>query len=148
MIATARNFPMPAWAWVALYSVFAVEMYIIKAPRSWKPWSRRADRAKARRSVSYTSRTVSRRSFVSPADAATDRLVAAYEGQITGNHTEPEVMAEEHKHLVAAGLLDPDQPTPWSHHQWRTQASRDFTPEERMVLRYNFLPEANGAASA
>lgn len=138
----ARNFPLPTWAWIVIYSVFAIEMYIIKAPRSWKPWSRRADRARAARTARATSyaHPPIRPSYNARADAALDRAVAAYEGQITGNATDPAVMAEEHKNLVAAGLLDPDQPTPWSHHQWRQAATSDFTPEERMVIRGNLLP--------
>jgi hypothetical protein len=132
---------MPVWAWIAIYAVFIIEMYIIKAPRSWKPWARRHDRARAQRASAYAKREF-RPSHITRTDARTDRVIAAYEGVVTGNSTDPAVMVQEQQHLVENGLLDPDQPTPWAHYQWLQNASRDFTPEERMVIRSNFLPEA------
>ena len=145
MTSATQNFPMPTWGYVALYTIFAIEMYVFFAPRSWKPWARRHDRAvaahAARRAAAYAARPATKMSARDKADARTDRYIAACEGRITGNDSEFEVMAEEHRHMEEAGLLDPDQPTPWSHYQWRQKQTKEFTPEERMIIRYRLFPE-------
>ena len=37
--------------------------------------------------------------------------------------------------LRSLGLLDPDQPTRWSHLEYRRRMQADFTPTERSLIR-------------
>jgi len=67
-------------------------------------------------------------------DALDDALIAAAEHHdFRSNH--PEVMRLEHEHLIKAGLLDPDEPTRWSHLQHQRRMQAEFTPIERQMIR-------------
>lgn len=37
--------------------------------------------------------------------------------------------------LRAAGVIEPDEPTPVSHARWRARARAEFTPQERELIR-------------
>lgn len=50
--------------------------------------------------------------------------------------TDAEVeMFLEHERLVDAGLLDPDQPTPWGHLVHLRRMEAEFRPQERRLIR-------------
>ena len=68
-------------------------------------------------------------------DAQLDAIVSAHEGRITGDITDPHLMLAEHSALVDAGVLDPDQPTPWSHHAHMEALRAEFTSTERATIR-------------
>lgn len=69
-------------------------------------------------------------------DARLDAHIAVVEhGRVTGNTTDPNVMWSEHHHLVDAGLLDPDEPTPWTQYQYQRRLFGEFTPQERARIR-------------
>jgi hypothetical protein len=68
-------------------------------------------------------------------DAHFDAVVAAHEHP-TGNHPQtPAVMQAQHHALAEAGLLNPDEPTPWAHHLYQQRLRAEFTPDERAELR-------------
>jgi len=128
---------MPAWSLIVIWAIAILEIYVLGAPRSWKPWLRHRPRANTTAARSGPTAHYTR----SPADDLLDSYIAADEGQITGTTTYPQTMKREHESLVAAGLLDPDQPTPYSHHLRLQQAERDFSPEERRLIRGYLFPD-------
>jgi hypothetical protein len=68
-------------------------------------------------------------------DARFDTIISIDEGDIRGRTGDPQVMFAEHKALLDAGLLDFDQPTPYSHWKYQQRFFQEFTPEERMTIR-------------
>lgn len=65
-----------------------------------------------------------------------DYIAAVEHGDFRGlRHDDPDIMRLEENALVEAGLLDPDQPTRWSHHQGQRRLYGDFSPEERAYIR-------------
>lgn len=68
-------------------------------------------------------------------DAFMDAHTNAIHGFIRPNTTDPEAMRLEHEALVEAGVLDPDQPTPYTHYLYQQALGAEFTPLERMQLR-------------
>jgi hypothetical protein len=119
---------MTGWVLVAIMEV--VFLYVVLAPRKWKPWSRRADRNEAIRIEVWRST----HPFDESKDARTDRFIAACEGRLTCNTTDVAVMKIEHDHLIDWGLLDPDEPTPYSHYLWNQDLIKNFTPLERQII--------------
>lgn len=75
-----------------------------------------------------------------------DAYIAAVEhGPLrTTTTTDSAVMEAEHRWLAEAGLLDPDQPTPWTHYQYQRALRREFTEEERVRIRValGMVPDA------
>jgi hypothetical protein len=69
-------------------------------------------------------------------DAEFDAYVAAYEHPTTeANTTNVGIMRKQHEAWEDAGVLDPDQPTPWSHYLYQRAMTTEFTPAERAALR-------------
>ena len=52
-----------------------------------------------------------------------------------------ELAIEDHV-LRNLGLLDPDQPTRWSHLQYQQRLHAEFTPSERALIRLALLGDS------
>lgn len=65
---------------------------------------------------------------------ALDDIIAAVEHNDFRSN-DPEVLRLEHEFLVENGLLEPGEPTRWSHYCYRKAMDAEFTSRDRAVIR-------------
>jgi len=58
------------------------------------------------------------------------------EGRVMMSEPMQSATRRRHQIMVENGLLDPDQPTEWSHQQYTQQMQAEFTPQERQIIRF------------
>lgn len=68
-------------------------------------------------------------------DAFLDAGIAECEWPIGDWPTDPSLMEQRHRGAVEAGLLDPDEPTPYTHWLYQQEITKEFTSMERAQVR-------------
>jgi hypothetical protein len=128
-VVNGSNFFNQWWYWPS----YGLVMFVLFAPRKLKPWWWKHDRMMREfDSAPYRPKYAERESA---------RFQAQWYEDITGRSSDPEVMRIEHERLLNSGCLDHGQSTPYSHWRWHQEQTRDFSPEERMMLRAGWLNE-------